>query len=168
MSALTKRVLGIGALLLVALAGTAEARDKVWESEKDNVLLRIPDDSSSSWDWLAFQPGWSKSHVVRGAERRLEKLKSGEAPTGQGGMLHLAILAIDEQQTLAQSAEDTSVRKFLLKRFSSPPEIETEESTVGSGTDPEKGHPCIILRAEGQAPNLRGNAGKCSGVLIMV
>ena len=167
MSALTKRVLGIGALLLIALAGTAEAKDKVWESEKDNVLLRIPDDSSSTWEWLAFQPGWSKSHVVRGAERRLEKLKSGEPVTGQGAMLHLAILKIDDDQTLAQSAEDKTVRAFLLKRFSSTPELDTEDSTIGSGTAPEKGHPCIILRAEGQAPNLRGNAGKCTGVLII-
>jgi len=167
MSALTKRVLGIGALMLIALASTAEAKDKVWESEKDNVLLRIPDDSSSTWEWLAFQPGWSKSHVVRGAERRLEKLKSGEPVTGQGAMLHLAILKIDEDQTLAQSAEDATVRAFLLKRFGSTPELDTEESTVGSGTAPEKGHPCIILRAEGQAPNLRGNAGKCTGVLII-
>ena len=156
----------IPAVILSLLTAMAAAGDKIWESEKGNVVLRVPDEGSTSWAWLAYEPEWAQSGVVKGAIRTLRKLKSGAAASGEGAMLHLAIRDASADEKLSDLLAADDARRFFLRRFGpDPPTLEQEESTVGSGSS-EDGHPCLILRAEGSAPNLRSKTAKCLGVLI--
>ena len=79
-----------GGAHLLGASRVAHADDKQWDSEKDNVLVIVPGDSAA-WSWLTPQPAWKKAGIVKGARRELEKLKSGEEPKGQGGLLHVGV-----------------------------------------------------------------------------
>ncbi len=152
-------------VLAVCLGAPSTAAAKEWESESHNVVLVIPD-APAPWEWLPFHPDYAKAGIIKGARRELTKLKNGKPGDGQGGLLHLVWKDAPKNVTLEQLAEDSSVREFLTKRFAgSEGGIEQETYSVVSGDLKE--HPAIILRTEGEAPNLRGKKQKATGVLLV-
>ncbi len=161
--ALLLTVFAVGALVLTPPA--AEAKE--WDSPKDNVLLSIPD-APAPWEWLNFNAQWTKAGILKGARRSLTKLKRTKEPAdGQGALMHLAVRKAPEGMTLAAAAEDEDVRSFLLTRFKgSEGDIDTDEVTIESGTNPE-GHPAIVLRTEGTAANLKAKKAACTGYLLI-
>ncbi len=150
---------------LIATRGTADA--KQWDSEKDNVVVRIPE-APAAWAWLPFNSQWAKASIIKGAHRVLKTLKrTGEAADGQGGLMHLAVRPADEGLTLATAAEDEKIRDFLLARFKGTEEdVESEEVRVDAPKEKD-GFPAIVLRTKGKARNLKAKPGRCTGYLLI-
>ncbi len=147
------------------LLSTTTAHAKDWDSEKDNVIVSIPE-SPAPWEWLSYNAQWAKAGIIKGARRGLTKLKrTGKAADGHGALMHLAVRDAGEM-TLKEAAEDDKIRDFLLARLKgSEGPVKSEEITVDTGAG--KAHPAIVLRTSGKAANLKSKEGLCTAYMVL-
>ena len=147
------------------LSTSTPAQAKDWDSDKDNVIVSIPE-SPAPWAWLTYKATWAKAGVIKGASRGLTKLKrTGEAADGHGALMHLAVRDAGEM-TLQEAAEDDKIREFLLGRLKGTEgDVESEEITVDTGTG--KAHPAIVLRTKGKAANLKSKENICTAYMVL-
>ena len=160
--------IALGLLLALGflLGPTPEAQAKEWDSVANNVVLSIGDEPLP-WKWLSFNAAWGKAHIVKGASRVLSKLKSGEPTDGQGALMHLAILDAEEDMKLDNLAESKVVKSFFFTRFKGTEEdVESETFDIESGSNKD-GHPALVLRAKGEASNLKAKKAPCTGILVL-
>lgn len=139
-------------LLVLALASATRADDE------PNFVLDLP----SGWVRQPKDPRWAKLGIVYGARRVLERLRSGETPTGEGGLVEVAVTTAPEGKGLDDLAADPAVRTFLLGRFEEPP---PEVDVVPVPYD--DGFALRVLTANGHARNLKSVVAPARGVLIL-
>lgn len=151
-------LLALGALAAL-LPMPAEAKD--WEGS--NARLVILD----TWDWDPDDPAFRQYGIVKSARRVLEKLRSGQAPSGEGGAAQLAVWDAAKDQTLEQACRDEKVRGYLTQRFKSHGDLEVETLKLPVANDTKIQHPAMVLRTKGEGNNLRGKVGPCSGIMVV-
>lgn len=145
-------------LLLTLPPNESDARE--WDSDEHNVLLVIPGEPNP-WIWLKPTNSWGKQGIVQAASRYLDKLKTGEATTFHGGLLHLFKLPAPEGKTLAELCDDKEIRERLLGRFVDSPEVEITSTTLNDDL------PAKVMLVDGQARNKLGKPTRAHGRMLM-
>lgn len=164
------RILLAGWLALFTALGclltpsSAQAKDREWVNEEQNVLVRLPT-SVKTWDWLPHNPAWAKAGIIKGARRAVETLKNGKAADGHGALMHITVTNADKDMTVDGLAENSDVRDFLLKRFrGTEGDVEVDQITIEA--DGKFEQPALVLRTEGKALNLKRKEAPCKGILV--
>ena len=159
-----RRLGGLALLSLVwaALGTPTGARAAETDLNEHNVVLWVPTDFNA-WSWMPYDSGWKKYDIVKGAALRLETLKNGEKAEGHGGLVHLAVRAAKDGDTLESVCKDKKIPKFLTGRLKSGADsLELEDSTILPDI------PCKIFRVrKATAKNMNGKVAKTEGVLVV-
>lgn len=145
---------------LVVLGPTTQAEAKRWEDIKLNVALTIPDEPYP-WTWIPYSSSFKKYDIVKGAQRIVEKLRSGQPADGEGASLHLVVRDAPKDATLDSVAADAKIRKFLLGRFVSHEEVSVDETELIGEV------PARVIATEGKSKNFKEKECPCRGVMVV-